>query len=227
MSDFLKIWIVICTTISLCKAQATKDFGSWNTFSVEYKASDKVNLVFDQEVRFNENLTRLNQFFTEFGAELKLPGKIKTSLTFRTTQRLQPENYFSYRHRLTWDINVKKNIHAFTFLYRHRLQCGLRNYYSSPLGKIPSLYERHKLQIKYEVNKRIEPYFSTEIRFQLKDPRNMFHNNEFNWIRFKFGSDFKLSSNKSVGLYYLIQNELDIIDQQDIYVIGLEYSLKF
>jgi hypothetical protein len=217
--------MLLCNFYAL--SQGNKDFTSWNAFNCEYKISKDFNLLFTEGIRFRENLTRLNQFLTEVGVEYKIKKKIKTSLTLRTVQKLEPENYFSFRHRMAWDINLKKKVNKFTFQYRHRLQSEIKNYYSSAKGKLPSLFERHKFQLKYEIDKRFEPFVSVETQYQWKDPRNMFYNMDFHRVRFQFGCDYNFGANSSLSAYYVIQNEFNIPNQQNNFILGIEYSIKF
>ena len=223
---FLFFFGLFCS-VFICYSQVTKDFGFWNTLNFEHKLTDELNLSLTQEIRFKENVSRLNRFYTQLGLEYKLAKKVKTSLSYRFTQRLEDENYFSLRHRLIWDLNFKKSVDKFTFSYRHRLQSEVKKYYSSKLGKLPEWFYRHKLQVKYELNKRIEPYFATEAQIQLYDAGKMVDNNELNRVRFKVGTDIKLSAKKTFGIYYGFQNEFATAKENDIYILGLEYSIKF
>jgi hypothetical protein len=213
------------TLISI--AQPTKDAGLWNTFNAEYKLNSSFNLVFTEELRLRENFTMMNLLYTDFGIEYAGLKNIKTSIAYRSIQKFQTELPLSFRHRLTWDLSYKKEFNKFSVQYRHRLQTEVKNFYSSHLGKTPEWFDRNKFTFKYEVYKRIQPYAAIEFRTQLYDPRNPFYNMELHRVRYQIGTDIKLGNKKTIGVYYLIQDEFGIVNEQDQYILGLEYSVKF
>ena len=211
----------------ICIAQPTKDAGMWNTFGVEYKLSPSYNLIFTEELRLRENFMEMNLLYTDLGIEYTAIKNLKISLVYRSIQKFQPDMPLSYRHRLQWDLSYKKEFNKFSIQYRHRLQAEVKNVYSSEFGKTPEWFDRNKFTFKYEVNKRIEPYFAVETRTQLYDPKNQFYNMEWHRIRYQIGTDIKLGNKKTIGIYYLIQDEFGIKNEQDQYIVGLEYSIKF
>lgn len=208
-------------------SQNVKDFGIWTKVGLEYKLNDKFNLSFSEGLRTKENTTRLNSLYSELGLEYKVVKGIKTRIAYRSMQRLGKENYFSYRHRFAWDVNYKYSNGRFTFGYRHRIQTGVKKYYSSKLGKIPAWNYRHRLQVKYEYNKRVEPFASAEVNIQLYDARQMMFNNSANRLRYQIGTDVNFNSRSSISIYYMIQDEFNTEKEVDQYILGFEYSYKF
>lgn len=221
------ILISICCLQTQTFSQNAKDFGVWTKAAIEYKLNNKFNLSLSEGLRMRENSTRLNSLYTELGLEYKILKGLKTSFSYRTLQRLEKENYFSYRHRFAWDLNYKYTNGRFIIAYRQRLQSGLKKYYSSRLGKIPAWNYRHRLQLKYEYNKRIEPFASAEINVQLYDARQMMFNKTANRMRYQLGTDINLNAKSCISIYYMIQDEFNTEKETDQYLIGLEYSLKF
>jgi len=224
---FISIIFIICFMQIKSFSQSAKDFGVWTKAGLEYKLNDKLNLSFSEGLRMRENTTRLNSLYSELGLEYKIVKGIKTSLSYRSMQRLEKENYFSFRHRFAWDVNYKYSKGRFTFGYRHRLQTGVRKYYSSKLGKIPAWNYRHRLQVKYEYNKRIVPFASAEVNIQLYNARQMMFNNSANRLRYQIGTDIKLNAKSSISIYYMIQDEFNTEKETDQYIIGVDYEIKF
>ncbi len=137
-----------------------------------------------------------------------------------------PDNFFSFRHRVQWDVTLKKAFGDFDLSYRHRLQVELKNVYSSDNGFLPEWFSRNKLQVKYDFDKPYTPYFSVELRYQIRDPRSPESNNLWHRARYQGGFDYKFNSHHSMGLYYLVQNEFNISEPEQLYIIGLEYTFK-
>ena len=223
---FYIVSVFVFTKI-LCVAQPTKDAGLWNTFNAEYKINSSFNIVFTEEFRLCENFMEVNLFYTDLGIEYSGIKNLKTSIVYRGIQKFQPDMPFSFRHRLMWDLSYKKEWNKFSVQYRHRLQVEVKNFYSSEFGKTPEWFDRNKFTFKYEVNKRIQPYVALEFRLQLYDPRNQFYDMEWHRVRYQAGTDIKLGNKKTIGFYYLIQDDFGIKNAQDQYILGLEYTLKF
>ena len=114
----------------------------------------------------------------------------------------------------------------FTLAYRHRLQVENRNIQSSESGKVPEWYSRNKFDINYNLTKKLCPYFSTELRYQLHDPRNVESDGTWHRIRFQGGIDYEYSKKSKFGIYYLIQKEYNVSAPENIFITGLEYSLS-
>lgn len=207
-------------------SQTSPDAGLWTTATFECNLNSKFGLFITQEMRLKENFSRLNLLYTNLGLEYKFEKNFKTSLSYRQIHKFMPENYFSFRHRVQWDITFKNNVENFELSYRHRLQAEVRNVYSSDKGYLREWYSRNKLQIKYDLNKKYAPYFSVELRYQILNPRNPESNYVWHRIRYQTGIDHKINSHHSMGLYYLMQDEFNIIDPQNIYIIGIEYTYK-
>lgn len=201
------------------------DAGSWNTLNINFDLSKKLSLGLTQEFRLKENYSRLNLFYTELGMEYKLNKNVKTSLKYRLTEKNTDYNNISLRHRISWDANFKTKYRKFSFSYRHRLQVEYRNAFSSLTGLVPEYYSRSKFGAEYQLNKRFSPYFTTELRYQIQDDRNIESEHQFHRIRYQFGFDYVLNSYSKLGVYYLIQREWNVKHPEKLFITGLEYSV--
>ena len=110
------------------KAQTSyPDAGSWNTLNIEYKINKRITGLFTEELRFKENFTRLNLFYTNLGIEYKISDFFKAALVYRFIEKYQDDNSFSFRHRIMLDLTFKKKIGRIGFSYRQRLQAEERD----------------------------------------------------------------------------------------------------
>lgn len=225
LKPFHLLFLFLCIKGTIM-AQTAPDAGLWTTATFECSLNSKFGFFVTEEMRLKENFSRLNLFYTNVGLEYKINKNLKTSLAYRTTQKFLPDNLFSFRHRLQWDVVTKTSPGNFELSYRHRLQTDVRNFYSSDKGSVPEWYSRSKFQVKYNISKQWAPYFSVELRYQIFDPRDPESDQVWHRIRYQGGIDFKLNSRNYLGVYYLIQNEFDIIDPERIYIVGLEYTFK-
>lgn len=208
------------------KAQtAYPDAGSWNTLNVEYKINKKITGLFTEELRFKENFTRLNLFYTNLGFEYKVTDYFKAALVYRFIEKYQDDNSFSFRHRIMLDLTFKRKVGKIGFSYRQRIQAEERDIYSSYDGAVPEWYSRNKFSLKYDTDKRYTPYLAVELRYQIRNSREWQSDKTWHRSRYSLGVDYKINKKSTLGLYYLIQREYNVVMPQDQYIVGLEYSL--
>ncbi len=201
------------------------DAGMWNTFSVEKKLKNNFSLLFTEEFRLKENFSQINLFYSQAGIGYRPYSFLKIELQYRFIQKKMIDDFYSFRHRLMLDITVKKKYGNWTGSYRHRLQVEERNIYSSDKGAIPEWYSRNKIAVKYDLHKKVTPYLSCELRYQLSDPRNLESDQTWHRGRYVAGMDYELNKKSTFGLYYLIQHEWNVSIPENLYIVGLEYSL--
>ncbi|HET7818722.1 MAG TPA: DUF2490 domain-containing protein [Bacteroidia bacterium] len=206
--------------------QDYSDAGMWNTFNLEYSIDSKLTALFTQELRLRENLSRLNLLYTNAGIEYKFSKSVKASLVYRNIDKYQDDKSFSFRHRMMCDITYKNKIWKLIIAYRHRLQVEQRDIYSSEKGWLPEWYSRNKVTVKYDLEKRYTPYAAIEIRYQIHDPRNIESDKTLHRSRYVIGGEYKINNHSDFGVYYLIQDEYNVVTPQTLYIFGLEYNLS-
>ena len=207
-------------------AQPTNDAGLWTTFNVNKKLKRNFGVFLTEEYRLRENFSQTNLFYTDIGTEVRPLSFLKVSIAYRLIEKFINDKTFSYRHRLMLNISLKQKLGDATLSYRQRLQSEVRNIYSSAIGNIPEWYSRNKFELKYDINKPITPYIATEFRYQINNPRAVESNGLWHRNRYFVGLDYKRSDKHSFGLYYMLQREFNVSSPQNIYIIGLEYSIS-
>jgi hypothetical protein len=223
--NFFCLVIVLLFSVSAF-SQATNDAGLWTTFNFDKKLKDKFSVFLTEEFRLRENFTRVNLFYTDFGVEVRPAKFLKVALAYRLIEKNLEDQTYSYRHRLMLDITLKKKWGDFAFSYRQRLQSEVRNVYSSEDGAVPEWYSRNKFTIKYDTDKAITPYIAAEFRYQISNPRAVESDATWHRSRYVAGLDYKVNKRNTLGLYYLIQNEYNVSAPQNLYIVGIEYSLS-
>ncbi len=207
-------------------AQSTNDAGLWTTFNVNKKIKKNLGVFLTEEYRLRENFSQTNLFYTDLGIEVRPLNFLKVSFAYRMIDKYLINKTFSYRHRLMLNITLRQKFGNVYLSYRQRLQSEVRNVYSSAIGSIPEWYSRNKFELKYNIHKPITPYVAVEFRYQINNPRAVESNGQYHRNRYFVGLDYKKSDRHSFGLYYLIQREYNVSAPQNLYIIGLEYSLS-
>lgn len=207
-------------------SQALNDAGLWATINVEKKVSKRLEFFVTEEYRRKENFTQPNLFYTDIGFSLRPAGFFKFSFSYRSIQKYMEDETYSFRHRLMLDLLLKKKIGKVTASFRERVQAEVRNVYSSENGKEPEWYSRNKVELKYDLDRPITPYVSVEWRYQLKNPRDMESDKTWHRARYAAGVDYKMNDRHSFSVYYLLQRGFNSTAPQNLYILGLAYTLS-
>lgn len=224
-----KLFLLFCFAGCISSAlfsQAVNDAGLWTTFNLEKKLNKHFSIFATEEFRLKENFSRLNLFYTDLGVEARPLKFLKLALSYRWIDKYGIDNTFNYRHRLMFDIGLKKKYGSISFAYRQRIQAEVRNKNTSDKGGVPEWYSRNKITIKYDNDGKFSPYAAVEFRYQIKDPRNVESDRMWHRSRYCLGLDYKINGKNSFGLYYLIQNEYNVSAPEDLYIVGLEYTIS-
>lgn len=227
MNFFYYLLLLTCLLINKnSHAQNFNDAGMWNTISLEKGLGNKFSIGIDEEFRLRNNFTMLNLFYTNLSINYKPIKSLKIGIAYRFIDKWQYENQqFSFRHRLMLDLSYKYKLINWSISYRSRIQFELRDIQSDDLGKVPQWYWRHKLDIKYAIQK-FKPNIGAELRYQIVDPRMPETDMGWHRIRTYAGVDYEINDINTFGIYYLIQNEFDINKPNNIYILGIQYSIQ-
>jgi hypothetical protein len=220
-------YILSALLLLLCAgaARAQEDLGLWTALSFEKKFTRKFSGVVEQNLRLNENISRLDQTFTNFALSYRFGKHLKLTGFYRFSQKHKPEG-ISLRHRVYGDIALRFKLKPAVLTYRLRLQSQVQDVQSSELGSIPESTTRNRLELKLDFDRRIRPYFNAELFYQINDPRNSERNNYLNLIRYTGGFEYEINKKNYMGLYYLFQQGLNFSSDRE-YIIGVDYGFVF
>lgn len=196
------------------------DAGLWSSLSIEKKFSDKVSASLSEEFRFNENISELSSFFTDAGIAFKFNDDVKISGCYRFISKRKTEDYYSFRHRIYFDIVFRRKIKKLTPAIRLRLQEQQTDIYSSDAGKIPEWYLRPKISFRYNLKGKFTPYLASEFFYH-------FAGKVFDNARNTVGVERKINNKLDLDLFFLHQREFNVDNPTYDYIwgIGLNYSL--
>ena len=220
-------FFIIAIFLSSRALGQVEDFGLWTTISLEKNFTKRFSVGLDQEVRLKENVTQLDQTFTNLGVNYKLFKFLKLSGTYRFTQKYMLDESISFRHRFFFDITLRHKFNPIIVIFRSRIQTQVRANESGP-GSLFEDMNRNKLQLKLDLDKRYQPYVAAEMYYQLRDPKNAENRYNFNNMRYQAGVDYEINRVHKIGAYFLHQREMNVAREPFYdYVIGLEYLISF
>lgn len=199
------------------------DMQLWTNISLEKKLTKTFSFNFTEEVRFNENISEVGQFFSDIGGTYKISKAWRISANYRFTNKRQVDNSYSKRHRYYFDLSFKKKFNLIVFSFRTRFQSQYADIYSSNDGTVPSYYSRNKLSLKLDLNKKYSPYLSAEMFYQLNNPDG----NKIDNMRYSGGLEYEFNKRMGVDLYYMIQQEYNVKNPERDFVVGVGYKYSF
>src|SRR6187549_3507592 len=110
MNNLFRTGLVSLTLLLFAQSQVlaqVNDAGLWASINLEKKFSKKVSIHFSEELRFNENISELGVFFSEFTGEYQFNKILSLSGGYRFIQRRRLDDSYSIRHRYIINLNVK------------------------------------------------------------------------------------------------------------------------
>lgn len=224
-----KIVIVFLFTFSLVFSQEdTSDLASWNTIRIEYKLNKKWSFGLEEQLRLKNNISQIDEYFTELSASYKLFSNFKLGLGLRYIRENDTEgNIQGYENHFRFNIDAtyKHKIDRIALSYRLRYQNKNELGFSYDEGDYANQNLRLKTAIKYNIdNWPLDPKFSAEIfnRFQEDGEKN-----GFTKYRLTLGTDYKIKNFGKLGLFYRYQKEINIDIPETLHIIGLKYTYTF
>lgn len=225
MNKKSKTYLLLFFTCFCITATAqVKDAGLWLGLTIEKKLSAKFAIELTEEARFNENITELGTAFSELGITCKITQGLSAGAAYRFSQRKRLDDFYSLRHRYNIDLAYKFKIKKITITTRGRFQSQYKDVNTSETGSVPSNYLRSKFALKYNSDKKTDPFISIEFFNLLNDPSGQaFVDN----IRYQFGLDHELNKFSSITLSYLINKEVNINNPWTSYITAIGYKYSF
>lgn len=188
------------------------DVGLWSNIAVEKELSKKMELQLEEELRFNQNVTRLNSLLTELSFKYKFNKYYSLGASYRFTYYTKN----SFGNRFTLSNQVQYKIEDFTLNYRFNFQTDF-----STIDPIEYKI-RNRLGIDYKFNKHWEIGVKGELFYSIYYDRNIFDR-----YRFSFGVDHKLNKHHKLSSSLMFQREFNVPNPEADVVIGLGYKYSW
>jgi len=215
----MKAVSIILLLISPCfviSQDLSQDFGTWTKIKSDFKINKKTSFTNKTELRTLDNSSQISQFYTQFSINKKLNKKISTSFAWRL-RLLNKEYSYLLVNRFHNDLNFKYKISDLTFYFRLRTQINLSS------NSRNELYERTRLKLKYNINKKMAFYIYEELYFLLNPSERYFYDK----TRFGTGLKYELNKKTDLEIKYLKINDINVENPSSLNVLGLKISHQF
>lgn len=211
---------IILVQTNYAQSDDTKDLEGWSSIGIEYKLNKKWSFELEEQLRLDENISEIGEYFTQLSAEYTLMKNFKIGGGLRFIRENDNEgNIQGYENHLRYNLDAtyKHKINDFSIKYRLRYQ----NKNELSVDDNANQNIRFKTGLEYNIKKwKLDPKFSAEIfnHFEKGDE------NGFSKYRLTLGTDYKFKNFGKIALFYRIEKELNETIPKTTNIIGLKYT---
>lgn len=221
--------LIICllVTVFSFSQEDTEDLESWTSINLKYKLNKKWTFNLEGQLRLKEDISEVDEYFSEFGASYTLfkGFKLGTGLRYiRENDNVGNIQGYENHFRYNIDASYKHKINELSIKYRLRYQNKNELGLSTSEGDYAKQNLRFKTSFEYNFsNWKLDPEISAEIF-------NRFGNevdNEFSKYRLTLGTEYKLKKMGTIGVFFRLEKELNEELPKTTNIIGLKYIYTF
>lgn len=184
----------------------------WTEVKGKYELADKLNFGFEIGFRLDENISQPKIFYVEPELEYEIVKDLDLSFSYRYS--ILPNSIPDKENRLAGAIAYKIDVGELNIQYRLKYQED----YIPEDDKVSVL--RNRLKFDYNLSKKFDPYFLTELFYDASPTQK-----EFEQLRFLLGVEINLPKGKELNVFYMVRNRFNVGTPGNVNVIGLSYNL--
>jgi hypothetical protein len=224
-----KIVITICMTafilIAADKTDAQEtDFGTWLSFELTKEITKKFDLEFEEEIRIFEKFREINRFGTSVGGSYSLNKYVKGGAGYTWLYRHDvKDQLWENRQRYYIYLRGRFEVGRITFSLHEKFQSTYCDSSVPGFDYSPENYLRSRLQAEYDLKgNKATPYIGAEMHYQLNNPDG----NEIDDMRYTLGIDFPLTKKLGMDTYLRMDQEMNVKNPVNLYLIGINLKMK-
>lgn len=222
-------YLVLCvlffvgSTLSAQETKVVSDLHLWSGVAVEKGFGKDWSIFLAEEVRFKQDISVLNNFFTEAGLRYRINKNFALEGQYRVTFDQNKDKSFDMLSRYALDLRYKGKLDFITIYYRLRYQKEVEGWNLLDPSVLYEKYVRNRITVRYTDFIRFKPYVSAEI-FQLFEP---FQNAKFEYMRVLAGIKYEHHNLGAINLAWGFNRELINIQPGMIYTLKVNYTYSF
>ncbi len=204
-------------------ATVVRDLESWTALGVNKKLNDQFKLNLEQQLRLDNNSSKIDQFFTDFSVRYKPKKFMYLSGGIRYIRNKSGGSYENHL-RFNGDLGFKHDIDRFSLDYRIRLQTKNELGYSGSDGD----YLRNKFRLKIGAGYDIKKWkFDPEVSAEIFRSSGKYEISQFQKYRITIGTQYKFKKLGELSLFYRLERELQgVTYPETTNIIGLKMMFK-
>ena len=222
----LLVLTVILYTLTPVAAQDTKvvkDLQLWTGAKIKKTFAKDWTVSLQEEIRLKQNVSEINNHFTEIGLRYRINKNFALEGDFRYTWDKKKDKSYEGISRYNFDLRYKGVIDFLTINYRLRYQKEAEGMKVFEMNAPYVKQLRHRLTVRMNSLKQIEPYVSGEI-FQVFTP---YLSPEFKYYRVQAGIRYEPGNFGEFKLAWGFNRELGSDQPAMIYMFKVNYIYEF
>lgn len=221
---YILIFILIFSGSKFSAQEFEDDAALWLSVNLKKRLNDKFDVHFTHTSRITNNISEYGMGYGYIGLSYYYNKNIKLSGDYVLRQKRNLDGSYSTRHRGYLALILKKEFGQFTIAYRNRMQVEYADIYSSERGLIPKFYDRNKLSLSYDINKRFTASVSEELYYPLYQAKYK----GFDCSRSTIGLLYNFSKKSNVEFSFIYFYELNAFNRTTRdFVYRITYSFEF
>ena len=179
---------------------------------------------FELEQRYMHNLSSFDKSFFEPSVSYDISKHFTTGIIWRI--QIMEKNSSKMLSEQRYSAFVKYDVSYFDFKIKLRtiLQYGFDDITNASFSVDQKLINRNSVEVNYDwFGKKITPGIKFELFHHLNHPNGSIINQ---W-RLKAGASYALSKHSDLDVYYMFENEFNVVKPVDAHIIGVKYGYKF
>jgi len=219
---FIQLAVIFLTVLAFLPFEVLgqeEDFNIWTRYAVKYDLSSKTRIAVEEEFRFFDNASKLEQNHTELGLSHELSSRWEGAVYYRFIYETDIDRGYSLGHRSWLQLEYRLIDKDLKVSLRSRFQTTITDFFTSEYGRIPELYSRNKLAISYKPKDAIWiPSAGIEYWYFLNPESG---NKFIDKYRAGFGLEYRQNKHFRWEAFYHLQQQIQTSDPKTIHVIGL------
>jgi len=218
IGSFLLLFLLSTT----CRIFAqSEDMNLWTRVAVKYDPTQKTRLALENEFRFYENISSLEQYHTEVGISQELTTNWDGGLYYRFMYEMDREKQYVIGHRAWVQLAYNWEKERFSVSYRTRLQTTYKGVFSSENGQVPESYSRNKLSFTYDLpSSKWQPSMGAEFWYRVNQNSLRF----IDKYRISVSAQYRYSRNVRLEVFYNFQQQIQVADPATDHILGVAYT---
>ena len=220
LNYFIPILVLFAGVLLLPQSSIAQesDANLWTRFALKYDISKNTRLAIEEEFRFFNNASMLEQNHTEIGIKSEIVNRLKIGAYYRFIYETDIDRDYSLGHRGWLQIEYLLLDKDLEISIRNRLQATVQNVQSSEKGDIPEWYNRYKLSVEYKPKKAVwVPGGDIELWHALKP----YGKPSIDKLRATLGLEYRYNSNWRFKMFYALQKELQTANPGTDHIWGI------
>lgn len=207
-------------------AQNTKvvsDLHLWTGIEIEKKIAKDWTVSLAEEFRFKQDISVLNNHFTETGLRYRINRNFALEGQYRLTFDQNKDHSFDMLSRYALDLRYKGKLDFISIYYRLRYQKEVEGWDLFDPAVLYQKYVRQRITVRYTDFKKIKPYVSAEI-FQLFEPSQ---NARYHYVRVLGGIKYEHQEIGTINLAWGLNRELVEVQPAMVFTLKVNYTYSF